>query len=164
MEVDRLYDDMAKDQIEYPVPLGGPERDLFADQRLGCLHAASAEAEPGGTVDPAHNVVGPVLERLDPGAERARAGAVAIGWHRKVQGIVRAMMVVAVPPGIEGTLGHREIGEGAAVEQLGLERAVEALVLAMALRMIRRAVQRRHAMLDQPYAEPGQRPFPGVAP
>ena len=47
---------------------------------------------------------------------------------------------------------------------LGLERAVEALVLAMALRMIRRAVQRRHAMLDQPYAEPGQPPFPGVAP
>src|SRR5436189_2645750 len=104
MEVDRLYSDMAKHQVERPVALGGPERDLFADQRLGCLHASSAEAEPGGAVDPAHNVVGAVLERLDLGAERARAGAIAIGRHRKVQGVMRAMMVVAMPPGVEGTL------------------------------------------------------------
>src|SRR5215204_5446188 len=136
MEVDRLYGDMAKHQVERPVVLGGPECDLLANQRLGSLHASSAEAEPSGTVDPAHNVVGPVLEGLDPGAERARAGTIAIGRHCKVQGVVRAMMVVAVPPGVEGALGHGEIGEGAAIEQLGLERAVEALVLAMALRMI----------------------------
>ncbi len=54
----------------------------------------------------------------------------------RIQGVVQAlMMIVAVPPGIEGTLGIEEIVEGATIEQLGLERAVEALVLAMALRI-----------------------------
>jgi hypothetical protein len=56
IEVDRLYGDMAKDQVERPVALGGPERDLLADQRLGSLHASSAEAQPSGAVDPARNV------------------------------------------------------------------------------------------------------------
>ena len=82
MDVDRLYSDMAKHQVECPVALGGPERNLLADQRLGSLHASCAEAEPSGTVDPAHNVVGPVLEGLDPGAERARAGTIASATRR----------------------------------------------------------------------------------
>ncbi len=55
------------------------------------------------------------------------------------------MMIVAVPPGIEGTLGIEEIVEGATIEQLGLERAVEALVLAVAgVRLAGR--RRRHGI------------------
>ncbi len=74
------------------------------------------------------------------------------------------MMVVAIAPRIEGMLGLAEIVEAAAIEQLELERPVEALVLAVALRVAWRAVPWRNAMLDQPDAEPGEPALAGVPP
>ena len=88
------------------------------------------------------NVVGAVFEGLDRGIERARAGLIAIGRHRQAQRIVRAVVIVAMPPGVKGALGLLEIVEGAPVQKFGLERAIEALVLAMVLRMERRGYAR----------------------
>jgi len=48
-----------------------------------------------------------------------------------------------------------EIAEPLEGKDLGLERAVEALVLAAALRMIGPAVEDSDAELEQPYAKPG---------
>ena len=39
MEVDRLDGDVAEDEIEHAIVLGGPDGDVLADQRLGCLQA-----------------------------------------------------------------------------------------------------------------------------
>src|SRR6185437_11481076 len=93
-----------------------------------------------------------------------RAGSIAIGRHGQVQRIVWPMMIVVVSPSVEGLLGLVEMIEGAARQQLGVERTVEALVLAVVLRMERRAVPWRHAMLDQPYAQPGEPLLAAVAP
>ena len=67
--------------------------------------------------------------------EGARAGPIAVGGNSQSQGIVWAIIVIAMAPGVECLLSLVEIVEGADIEQLSLKRAVEALVLAMALRM-----------------------------
>src|SRR5882757_10202239 len=101
----------------------------------------------------------PVVERQYERGEGPGTGTVAIGRHRQTQGVMRAMVVIAIQPSIECLLGLVEIAEGAVVEQLGLERSVKALVLAVVLRMIWSAVPRRHAMFDQPDIELGERLF-----
>src|ERR1700729_1021761 len=138
--------------------------DLFADEGFGGLEPSTAEAESAVGVDRSQDIVGGIYEWFNPGAEGSCAGLVAIGRHGQAEGIMGSMVVVALAPGIEGLLGLAEIVEDAAVEQLELEGAVEALVLAVALGMARRTVPRRHPMFDQPDAEPGEPAFAGVTP
>ena len=53
---------------------------------------------------------------------------------------MRPLEIVDLAPGVEGALRLGEIAEALQREDLGLERAVEALVLAAALRVIGPAV------------------------
>src|SRR5260221_10990178 len=73
------------------------------------------------------------------------------------------MMVVTVAPVVEGGLGVCKVSEGPA-EQFGLEGAVEALVLAVALGMQGGTVPGVDAVLDQPHAELRQALAVGIAP
>ena len=68
---------------------------------------------------------------------------------------MRPFEIVDRPPGIEGVLHLGEIAETLQGEHLVLQRAMKALVLAAALRMIGPTVQDRDAELEQPHAEPG---------
>ena len=77
---------------------------------------------------------------------------------------MRPFEIVDCAPGIEGALHLGEIAEALEREHLGLQRAVEALVLAAALRMIGSAVQDSDAELEQPHAEPGPALAGGIAP
>ena len=70
---------------------------------------------------------------------------------------MRSLVVVARAPVVEGTLAFGEIAEAAPADHLGLEGAVEALLLALGLRMTRAAVQHSDAEPHQPDAEAGQR-------
>ena len=58
------------------------------------------------------------------------------GGRAVAKGAVRAHGVVALPPGIEGALASRVIGERAPAQQFGFEGAVKALVLALGLGVI----------------------------
>jgi hypothetical protein len=62
--------------------------------------------------------------------------------------------VVDGSPGIKGVLHLGEIAEASEGKDFSLERAMEALVLATALRMIGPAVQNTDAKLEQPNAKP----------
>src|SRR4051794_7212309 len=70
-----------------------------------------------------------------------------------------AFEIVDRPPGIEGALHLGEIAEALQREYLGFQRAMKALVLAAALRMIGPAMDDYDAELEQPHAKPG----PGLA-
>src|SRR4029077_11423151 len=98
---------------------------------------SAPEADVGRDIDGAHEVVGAVVEGFDGGLEGPCTGSITVGRHGEAQRIVRAVVIVAVPPAVECLLGLLEIAEGATLEQLGLECAIEALVLAMALRVER---------------------------
>src|SRR2546430_7999163 len=66
---------------------------------------------------------------------------------------MRALAIIDRPPAVEGLLALDEIGEAFAIEDLGLERAVEALVLALGLRMIGPAMTDPDSQAHQPYGE-----------
>src|SRR5436305_9205467 len=67
---------------------------------------------------------------------------------------MRPLEIVDFAPGVEGALRLGEVAEAAQREHLGIERAMEALVLTAALRMIGTAVNDADAELEQPYLEP----------
>jgi hypothetical protein len=66
---------------------------------------------------------------------------------------VRALEIVEVPPAVESALDSGLVGEPFEGEDFLLERAVEAFVLAAALRMIGPAVDDLDAELQEPDAE-----------
>src|SRR5207237_4730714 len=82
----------------------------------------------------------------------------------KLERLVRPLRVVDVAPAVESALGGSEIGEGQAGQHLGLEAAVEALVLAHGLRMIGSRMADADAKLDQPDPERSERAARSVAP
>src|SRR5262249_27271400 len=57
--------------------------------------------------------------------------------------------------GVEGTLRFGKITKASERKHFGVQRAMEALVLAAALRVIRPAVQNSDVELEQPHTEPG---------
>ena len=71
--------------------------------------------------------------RQDLGEDAAARG-IARGRHGVADRLVRALVIVDVAPAVEALLGVSEIAPGRG-EHLELERAIEALVLAMALGM-----------------------------
>src|SRR6202000_3034696 len=77
------------------------------------------------------------------------ARPVATGRGRQVQPLVGPLEVVDFAPAVEGALRLGEAGEALEREDLGLEGAVEALVLAAALRVVGARVDQLDAELEQ---------------
>ena len=93
----------------------------------------------------ADEIVLGVFKRLDSFAILALRGPVAVERHGATKSVVGTLRVVDMAPLVECVLGLGEIGKGRSLQRLGLERAMEALVLALRLRMIRPAVADRDA-------------------
>src|SRR5574343_566181 len=87
------------------------------------------------------------------GKVAGRGRALARGRRMALQRVVGTLVVVALA--IAGELGRtvRQVAPGVATEQLRFERAVEALLLALGLRMIRPAVEHADAEAQQPQRE-----------
>jgi hypothetical protein len=117
VEVERSDGDVSEDDVEAAVGMSGSDDDLFVDQGFGHSEASILEGDTTVGVDQPDDVGGGVIEGLNDRTEGARAGAIAIGRHGEVQGIVRSMVIMLMAPGIEGLLGLVEIGEAAALEQ-----------------------------------------------
>src|SRR5690242_1621932 len=147
----------AEEGLEEAVPLARPQRDGLAGKRLGDLEHAAEEADMAALLDAAHEVAGGVVEGDDGVAVVARADLVAAGGHGKADRLVRAFCVVDGAPALEGAAGGGKIGKGRPGHDLGLERAVETLVLAVGLRMARPGMADPDVMLDQPHAERRER-------
>src|SRR5918994_843192 len=164
MEVDRPDGDVTKDDVEHAIVVGGTYGNVLADERFGSLPPPVLEADVGRGVDAAHHVISAICEGFNLGIEGARAWTIAVGRHSQADRVVRPVVIVTMPPRVESLLGLVEIVEVSPLEQLEIEGAVKALILAVALRMHWRTVPGCHTVLDQPDAELGERLLGGGAP
>ena len=76
-----------------------------------------------------------------------------VSWHVETQGLVRTFKIVEVAPLVEAFLRNSEVVEAFIAQDLGLERAMETLVFALGLRMMRATVAQTHAESQKPYFE-----------
>src|ERR1051325_1039410 len=133
-----------------------PDCEAFAAEGLRDFPQPAAEADIGlGRGDGTDDLVIVVFDLRQPFRHGARAWPITAGRRLLTERLVRTIEIVAVAPAIEGALHGGEIAEAFQREHLGFERAVEALVLAAALRVPRPAVDDAHAELEQPDAELG---------
>ena len=103
----------------------------------------------GGGYD-ANDLVAVVFGCRQAVGHRSLARPVTAGRYLLAECFMWPLEVVDLAPGIEGALRLGKIAEAAQCEHLGIERAMEAFVLAPALRMIWAAVNDRDAELEQP--------------
>jgi len=111
-----------------------------AAQGLGDAERLAAIAEPALGLDLAHLELIRILDRRQRFRKRNRTRAITGHRSSQAERIMRAHQVVAIAKGIELALAVCEAGEVEVAQDFELERAMEALVLALGLRMIRTAM------------------------
>jgi hypothetical protein len=67
-----------------------------------------------------------------------------------------ALRVVDLAEPVEGALTRRQVGIGLAMQHVALQGAVEALVLAVGLRVVGPAMAAAHPQAPQPHRQRGQ--------
>ena len=105
------------------------------------------------TSDAAHLIVGAVCKGRQGLGEGACTGSVPADGSVEVQGMMRAFQVVEFTPSVEGALAVLQVGEGTALQQFALQRAVEAFELAEGLGMVGAAVAYVDAQVHEPDGE-----------
>src|ERR1700721_915152 len=121
------------------------QRDRLAAKRLAETNAAVLELDVPFLVGLAHRVGSSVFDGRQSLRERTRAWPVPHARRRQIECLMRALVIVHMPPAVEGPLALGQIPEVTPAQHLGLERAMEALVLALRLRMIRPPMLHPHA-------------------
>src|SRR5271163_3193283 len=121
----------AEQDIEAAILVGRPQRDPTAGEGPAELDRAVAQAQPAVRIDPAHDRLGTVVERLDLFRKRPRARAVARRGGRQIERLVRPLRVVHHPPFVKPALALAKTGKGAPADHLGYQGAMKPLVLAL---------------------------------
>src|SRR3984893_13728079 len=150
--------------VKDAVLAGRPKRDWLAAQGLADAPRAVLEADEALDVDLADLVARRVLDRRQIVGEGSWARPVALSRRCHAERLMRPLVVIALTPFIKGALTIRVIAEALSVHHLGGERAMEAFLLALRLRMIRPAVQHADAQPHQPHGEAGMRIPAQIAP
>src|SRR5258707_14628002 len=101
-----------------------------------------------------HNFVAVVFGRGQAIVHRPQARPVTTCRHLLSKRLMRPLEIVDLAPGIESTLRLGEIAKAAQCQHLDGKRAVEAFVLAAALRVVRAAMNDLDAELEKPYRKP----------
>src|ERR1039458_9463891 len=136
--------------------VGLAQGDREAAQSLADMEVATAITEPAFGLDLAHLEAGWIVDGRQGVGKRDRTGAIAAGRSGQAQCVVRTEQVVAIAEVIELALALVERGEVEVAQHFELERAMEALVLALGLRMISTAMGDSDAEPDQPQAKRGE--------
>src|SRR5690348_11558353 len=92
----------------------------------------------------------PIVHVRQPLGIRPLARPVAAHRRRKPASFVRPFEVIDLPPRAKGTLGRRKVAVGRTLEEFGLQRPVEALLLALSLGMERPAMMDIDPQLQEP--------------
>src|SRR5690242_2705877 len=147
-----------KEDAVTPVSAERSDGEAFAAESLRNFPLPTFEADVSlGGRDSPDDLVVVVFGLRQPIRHGAEARTITAGRHLLAERFVGTVEIVDAAPAIESALGGGEIAEALEGEHLGFERAVEALVLAPALRMIGPAVDHTDAELEQPHAELGPR-------
>src|SRR5215212_7916118 len=136
------------------IGIEGSDDNAFAAEGPGNDPGAPLEADVilGGG-NGAHNLMLVVFHLRQAVRHRVSARPETADRHVLIKSLVWAFEIVDRTPGVEGLLYLCEIAELPEGKHLGLQRAMEALVLTAALWMVRPAVQDGDAELEQPYRE-----------
>src|SRR5262245_5116618 len=145
----------AEVHVEAAILGGRTKRDVLATECLAEAPSFVLEVDEAVATDFAHVVVGYVFDRRQHLREGPWARLISFCRRRHAEGLVRPLMVIARPPFVEGALIVGEIPKAFIVDHFPLQGAVEALILALRLRMKRAAVQDLDAQPHQPDAEGG---------
>src|SRR5882724_8591118 len=141
--------------IEEAVAPGRLEGDVLAVEGLADEPGAAGKGDAAIDLNPPDRQARRVLDGRQPFWEWSVGGSKAIGrWHM-AEGLMGPTMVVEPPPAIEVGLDGGELDIATVGDQLGLERSVETLVLALCLRVIGPAMDRTDAEPHQPSRQPG---------
>ena len=125
-----------------------PDGEAFAAEGFRDFPELSFEADIGfGGTDAANDFTVVVFDLRRVVGHGAVARPIAAGRHLLIESLVRPVEIVDRSPAIKGALDLGKIAEALECEHFGLERAMEALALAAALRVIRPAVQNGDAEL-----------------
>lgn len=124
---------------------GWPERDELADEGPSDPELAAEGGDAAAILDAPDDVMIGIVERWHAVLEVAQRWPVALEGHAAAQRVMGSVAVVDVAEAIEGVLRLADVVEGRPGQGLGLEGAVEALVLAERLRVQRANATRRSA-------------------
>src|ERR1700674_1736738 len=150
--------------VEHPVLRGRAQRDRLAAEWPAEANAPGFEADITFLVGLAQEIVGPVLDRRQGLRKRATALLVALARRCHPDRLMRPLVIVDVPPAVERALARGQIREGAIAQDFALERAMEALILALRLRMIGPAMRHPHPQAHQPHTKRRVSSAAGIAP
>ena len=154
-----------KENSEFSVGVERANGELLTTKGLRDFPELSLEADIGlRRGNRADDLTLVVYRRWQAIRHGALAGSITTGRHGEVQGLVRPVEIVDGPPLIERPLDIGEVPIAPEGEDLGLQGAVEAFVLASALGMIGPAVDRADAELEKPNRQRGPGVFKGEAP
>src|ERR1700674_289130 len=142
----------------------GTQRDQLAAERSAEANAVGFEADVTFLVGLADQIVGPVFDRRQGLRKRAAALPIPLARRGHRDRLMRPLVIVDLPPAVERALTRGQIREGGAVQDLGLERAMKAFVLALGLRMVGPAVRHAHAQAHKPYRKRRERAATGITP
>lgn len=156
MQID--FSDFMLTKIDRQVPLlgGGSQSDWVTAQSFGYpKHMTAIEKLPFG-LDLTDDILRGILDGWKPLRERPRTGLIATRWGGQAQGFVGALEIVEIAKAIKVFLAVAQVAKLPPVQQLDPERAMEALILALGLRMIGTRMTHPHPQAQQPYGERGE--------
>ena len=146
----------SEEDAELPVDSEGPDGEKLAAEGFGNTPAPFAKAEIGlDGAGPAHDRPFLIFGFAQLAWQRTRAWPIPVRWHIVVQGLVWALGIVNVPPTVERVLEFAAGSKCRHRQHFGLQRAMETLILAFGLRMMRARVDDVDAELEQPDTEFG---------
>ena len=135
---------MSEQEVEDAIGKGWADCDREADESLADFEAAVMKADLGVGLHFADLEVGCVLQGRELLRESAWARPIARDGRLQGERLMGPHEIINLAPAVELALRFGEIAELAVVQQLQAQGAMEALVLALGLRMTRTAVKDCH--------------------
>ena len=126
------------------------QRYQVAAESLANPEDSVAKPDPTVPLNLAHHVAPSIFQRRQGLGKMPSADLVTTGGHRHGQRLVRPQMVIDRAPLVQALLQGSQIGKGRPIEDLGFQRAMETLLFALGLRMVRPAVTNPNAQPQQP--------------
>src|SRR5271156_2107272 len=146
----------AEEDAVFAVNSAWPDCERFATEGFRDFPEASFEADIGfGCADTADDLTVIIFGLGRMFGHGTAARLVTAGGNLLVKCLMRPVEIVDGSPSIECLLHLGQVVEALQREDLGLQCAMEALVLAATLWMIRPAMENGDAKLEQPHAEAG---------
>src|SRR5262249_46082924 len=143
----------AKAGIPDTIGCGWPEGEAMASEGLAEPDLMSVKADEAAMLDLADDLTVVIFRRLQRLGKGSRAHAISVGRYSEINRLVRPEGVVDGPPAVEPALAVAQIAKAAAGQDLSLEGAMEALILALGLGMIGPPMGHADAQLQQPDRE-----------